>query len=187
MANKVLLKGKASKAKGEQHIDNLPKHSQRRRSPAPRRRTDFSHFFPSSSSSSSPSHPIRYQGHLMKPVSDEESPSSGIITAFGDDKSQIEDVQKLPLSSNDSDDNKQLLSDEPHYSPGKRDSPDSINMQKEPPMRRSARARKICVRFDKETIPSKTTKQARCIRILRYLGLIAPAGSPYAKPTRIFD
>uniref|UniRef100_A0A7N0UXH7 Uncharacterized protein n=1 Tax=Kalanchoe fedtschenkoi TaxID=63787 RepID=A0A7N0UXH7_KALFE len=131
MANKVLLKGKASKAKGEQHIDNLPKHSQRRRSPAPRRRTDFSHFFPSSSSSSSPSHPIRYQG--------------------------------------------------------KRDSPDSINMQKEPPMRRSARARKICVRFDKETIPSKTTKQARCIRILRYLGLIAPAGSPYAKPTRIFD
>uniref|UniRef100_A0A7N0TTI7 Uncharacterized protein n=1 Tax=Kalanchoe fedtschenkoi TaxID=63787 RepID=A0A7N0TTI7_KALFE len=189
MANKASSIGKASKEKAQQHIDNIPKYSQQRRSPAPRRRTDFSQFFQSSSSSSSsPSDLLLHQGPLMKSVTDDESPSSGIITFLYDCKSQMDDLQKLPLSNSDLEDKKQLLiSDKPQYSPNKQDSQDSVNMHNESPMRRSSRARKISVRFDKETIPSKSTKQARRTKILRYLGLAAPAGSPYAHPKMIFD
>ncbi|CAM8973837.1 unnamed protein product [Rhodiola kirilowii] len=173
----------------KQHVNNIPKYTRQRRSPAPRRRTDFSQFIQSSSScSSSPSNVGLRQGQLMKSVTDDESSSSGIITAFDDSKSPTEGMQKLPLSSSDSENNKQLIiCEKTHHSPDKQDSPNSINMHDESPVRRSARSRKISVRFGKETIPSKSTKQARRIKILRQLGLLPPAGSPYARPTMISD
>ncbi|KAK3226644.1 hypothetical protein Dsin_006506 [Dipteronia sinensis] len=44
---------------------------------------------------------------------------------------------------------------------------------------RCKRERKPKVRFDEVTFPHKSTRKDRRLKIMRYLGLIAPIGSPF--------
>ncbi|KAM0945086.1 hypothetical protein DsansV1_C10g0098781 [Dioscorea sansibarensis] len=133
---------------------------------------------------------------LVAPAFETQSIIPNVLTNACDNRERHPDVNRVNIASNsgqlgftaDKSMSKSSASpDELRHSIQHEQSDDMLNITSSSRTKdecvkegRGKRKRKLKVHFDELNFPEKSVRRVRRIKIMRYLGLVAPAGSPYS-------